>query len=70
MGGEFYLSRRFGFADGIMGGNLWFMATSEAAAIDAAERAVVAVDACDDTVLTFPGGIAAAPRRPVAATVF
>jgi len=38
MGGEFYLTRRFGFSDGVMGGNLWFMATSEAAAIDAAVR--------------------------------
>ena len=25
MGGEFVLSRRFGYKDGIMGGNLWFM---------------------------------------------
>lgn len=63
MGGEFYLSRRFGFADGVMGGNLWFMATSEAAAIDAAERAAAAVDQCDDTVLTFPGGVAASASK-------
>ena len=24
LGGEFILDRRFGFADGLMGGNLWF----------------------------------------------
>ncbi len=63
MGGEFYLTRRFGFSDGVMGGNLWFMATSEEAAIDAAERSVKAVDQIDDCVLTFPGGIAASASK-------
>ncbi len=63
MGGEFYLTRRFGFRDGVMGGNLWFLACSEESAILAAERAVVAVDACDNCVLTFPGGIAASASK-------
>ncbi len=63
MGGEFYLTRRFGFSDGVMGGNLWFMATSEEAAIDAAERSVKAVDQVDDCVLTFPGGVAASASK-------
>lgn len=63
MGGEFYLTRRFGFRDGIMGGNLWFMATSEDAAIDAAERAAAAANDCDDCVLTFPGGVAASASK-------
>lgn len=63
MGGEFYLTRRFGFSDGVMGGNLWFMATNEEAAIDAAERAAQAVNQCDDTVLTFPGGVAASASK-------
>ena len=63
MGGEFFLTRRFGFSDGVMGGNLWFMSTSEDAAIDAAERSVVAVDQLDDCVLTFPGGVAASASK-------
>ncbi|MCA9192305.1 MAG: formylmethanofuran--tetrahydromethanopterin N-formyltransferase [Planctomycetales bacterium] len=63
MGGEFYLTRRFGFSDGVMGGNLWFMSTSEDAAIDAAERAVLAVNQLDDCVLTFPGGVAASASK-------
>ncbi len=63
MGGEFYLTRRFGFRDGIMGGNLWFMSTSEDASIEAAERAAEAVNQCDDCVLTFPGGIAASASK-------
>lgn len=63
MGGDFYLTRRFGFSDGVMGGNLWFMSTSEAASIEAAERAVVAVNDIDDCVLTFPGGVAASASK-------
>ncbi len=63
MGGEFYLTRRFGFGDGVMGGNLWFMATSQDASIDAAERSVAAVNQLDDCVLTFPGGIAASASK-------
>ena len=63
MGGEFYMTRRFGFADGIMGGNLWFLSTSEDASIDAAERSVQAVNEVDDCVLTFPGGVAASASK-------
>ncbi|MCA9134102.1 MAG: formylmethanofuran--tetrahydromethanopterin N-formyltransferase, partial [Planctomycetales bacterium] len=63
MGGEFYLTRRFGFSDGVMGGNLWFMARSEAASLDAAERAVAAVQQCPDSVLCFPGGVAASASK-------
>ena len=63
MGGDFYLTRRFGFADGVMGGNLWFMADTEDNAILAAERAASAVDDCDGTVLTFPGGVAASASK-------
>jgi formylmethanofuran--tetrahydromethanopterin N-formyltransferase len=63
MGGEFYLTRRFGFRDGVMGGNLWFMADTEDHAIAAAERAVEAVSKCPNTVLTFPGGIAASASK-------
>ncbi len=33
-----FLSRRFGYADGLMGGNVWFMGGTEDAAIEAAER--------------------------------
>ncbi len=63
MGGEFYLTRRFGFSDGVMGGNLWFMAESEDASILAAEQSVQAVNSVDGAVLTFPGGIAASASK-------
>jgi|688.fasta_scaffold33387_2 formylmethanofuran--tetrahydromethanopterin N-formyltransferase len=63
LGGEFFLSRRFGYADGIMGGNLWFLATTEDAAIEAADRAAQAADAAPDVITTFPGGVAASASK-------
>ena len=44
LGGEFFLSRRFGFRDGVMGGNLWFFGPDSDVAIDAAERAAQAAE--------------------------
>lgn len=63
MGGEFSLDRRFGYADGVMGGNLWFMGESEDAAIAATERGVEAVNASPGVIMTFPGGIASSASK-------
>lgn len=63
MGGDFFLSRRFGWQDGLMGGNLWFMGQSEDAAIEAAERAAVAADESSDVITTFPNGVAASASK-------
>lgn len=63
LGGEFFLTRRFGYTDGIMGGNLWFLAYSEDAAIEAAERAATATDAMPGVITTFPGGVAASASK-------
>lgn len=63
MGGEFCLDRRFGYDDGIMGGNLWFLGTSEEAAITAAELAVEGVRATPGAITTFPGGVAASASK-------
>ncbi|WP_153555452.1 formylmethanofuran--tetrahydromethanopterin N-formyltransferase [Roseimaritima sediminicola] len=63
LGGEFFLSRRFGFRDGVMGGNLWFMGESEDAALEAAEKAAAAVERCADVVAPFPGGVAASGSK-------
>lgn len=63
LGGEFFLTRRFGYTDGIMGGNLWFLGSSEGAAIEAAERAADAVDSSSGVITTFPGGVAASASK-------
>jgi formylmethanofuran--tetrahydromethanopterin N-formyltransferase len=63
MGGEFCIDRRFPWFDGIMGGNLWYMATSEDASIEAAERAVAACEAVPGVITPFPGGVAASGSK-------
>ncbi len=63
LGGEFVIDRRFGFRDGIMGGNLWFMGRSVDAALEATERGVEAVAATPGVVMCFPGGIAGSASK-------
>lgn len=63
LGGEFFLSRRFGFTDGIMGGNLWFLGRTEDAAIEAADLAAQAANAAPNVITTFPGGVAASASK-------
>jgi formylmethanofuran--tetrahydromethanopterin N-formyltransferase len=63
MMGEFVLDRRFGFRDGIMGGNLWFMGTSVDAALLAAENALQGVRATRGVITPFPGGIASSGSK-------
>ena len=58
LGGEFVLDRRLGYADGLMGGNLWYFGESANAALAAAEAGVAAVSASPGVVMPFPGGIA------------
>jgi formylmethanofuran--tetrahydromethanopterin N-formyltransferase len=58
LGGEFILDRRLGYADGLMGGNLWFFGESEDAALDAAMAGVAAIHKCPGVITPFPGGIA------------
>jgi formylmethanofuran--tetrahydromethanopterin N-formyltransferase len=58
LGGEFILDRRLGYADGLMGGNLWFFGETEQAALAAAEAGVTAVAQCPGVIMPFPGGIA------------
>jgi formylmethanofuran--tetrahydromethanopterin N-formyltransferase len=63
MAGEFVLDRRFGFRDGIMGGNLWFMGDSADAALLAAERALQGVRETPGVISPFPGGVAASGSK-------
>lgn len=58
LGGEFVLDRRFGYADGLMGGNLWYFGATVDAALDAAAAGVAAIEPIDGVITTFPGGVA------------
>jgi formylmethanofuran--tetrahydromethanopterin N-formyltransferase len=58
LGGEFVLDRRFGYRDGLMGGNLWLMGRTADAALDAAARGVAAVRKVPGVIMPFPGGVA------------
>ncbi len=63
MSGEFVIDRRFGFMDGIMGGNLWFFGETPDAALDAAERGVEAVSRVPGVIAPFPGGVASSGSK-------
>src|SRR5260370_12491187 len=63
LGGEFCLDRRFGFRDGLMGGNLWFLGRDVDAALGAAERAHAASAKVPGAITPFPGGVAASGSK-------
>ena len=63
LAGEFLLDRDFGFADGIMGGNLWFLGETADAALDAGAAAVAAVADCGGVIAPFPGGLAGSASK-------
>jgi len=58
LSGEFVIDRRFGYRDGLMGGNLWFMGADADAALLAAERGAAGASTVPGVMLPFPGGIA------------
>ncbi len=66
LSGEFVIERRWGWAEGLMGGNLWFFGATPDASILAAERA--AAGARESSVRTrvclpFPGGVASSGSK-------
>jgi formylmethanofuran--tetrahydromethanopterin N-formyltransferase len=63
LSGEFILDRRFGYRDGLMGGNLWLMGASADAALLAAERGVQAVMKVPGVIMPFPGGVASSGSK-------
>jgi formylmethanofuran--tetrahydromethanopterin N-formyltransferase len=63
LGGEFFLDRRFGFRDGLMGGNLWFFGDSVDSALEAACRGRDAANLTPGIIQPFPGGIAASGSK-------
>jgi formylmethanofuran--tetrahydromethanopterin N-formyltransferase len=58
LGGEFVVDRRFGYREGLMGGNIWYFGKDVDSALAAAERGVAAVEKIPGVIMPFPGGIA------------
>ncbi len=52
-----FFDRFFGWRDGLMGGNLWFMGADLDSALLAAERAGAAAAKVPGVIAPFPGGI-------------
>ena len=63
LSGEFTCERRCGWADGLMGGNLWFMGATADAALDAAMKAAEAAASVEGVILPFPGGVASSGSK-------
>jgi formylmethanofuran--tetrahydromethanopterin N-formyltransferase len=63
LSGEFACERRCGWADGLMGGNLWFFGATADAALDAAMKAAEAASRIPGVILPFPGGVAASGSK-------
>lgn len=63
LSGEFVIERRCGWADGLMGGNLWFLGATADAALEAADRAAKAAATVPGVSLPFPGGVAASGSK-------
>lgn len=70
LSGEFVIDRRFGYRDGLMGGNLWFFGATADAALEGATRAAAAASQTPGVVLPFPGGIAASGSKAGSAYKF
>ncbi len=63
LSGEFILDRRFGYRDGLMGGNLWFLGRDADSALLAAEKAAAAASTIPGVILPFPGGVASSGSK-------
>jgi formylmethanofuran--tetrahydromethanopterin N-formyltransferase len=63
LSGEFFIERRVGYRDGLMGGNLWFFGATADGALDAADRAAKAASEIPGVSLPFPGGVAASGSK-------
>ncbi len=63
LGGEFVVDRRFGYREGLMGGNIWYFGKDVDSALAAAERGVRAVEDMPGVIMPFPGGIASSGSK-------
>ena len=64
LSGEFIIDRRFGYREGLMGGNLWLFGKDLDSALAAAERCTAAIARTPGVITPFPGGIVGSGSKP------
>lgn len=64
LSGEFIIDRRFGYRDGLMGGNLWLFGKDLDAALAAADRCTGAIARTPGVITPFPGGVVGSGSKP------
>jgi formylmethanofuran--tetrahydromethanopterin N-formyltransferase len=57
MMGEFLIEAELGVAKGVMGGNFFILASSQDSALEAAEKALEAIQKVEGVIAPFPGGV-------------
>lgn len=63
MMGEFIIESELGIAKGVMGGNFFILASSQKAALNAAEKALKAIHSVEGVITPFPGGVCGAGSK-------
>ncbi len=63
MMGEFLIEAELGVSKGVMGGNFFILASSQGAAIEAAEKALREIRRVDGVITPFPGGVCGAGSK-------
>ena len=64
LSGEFIIDRRFGYCDGLMGGDLWLFGKDLDSALAAAERCTGAIARTPGVITPFPGGVVGSGSKP------
>ncbi len=63
MSGDFLVEDKFGYKDGVAGGNFFIIANSKMSGLVAAEVAVDAISAVPNVITPFPGGMVASGSK-------
>lgn len=63
MSGDFLVEGELGIKAGVAGGNFFIMGDSQSSALIAAEAAVDAIDAIENVITPFPGGVVASGSK-------
>lgn len=63
MSGDFLVEEKFGYKEGVAGGNFFILADSQMSGLVAAQVAVDAIESVEKTITPFPGGMVASGSK-------